>query len=286
MTAMAIDDQHQIGEQKAAHRRGLVLGLTMAEVAILIIFVLMLLIGLESKTSAKFRGKEPVATETLQRLVRADSERAEVLQALWLPEDASPEEIRKVVRALQDVANKPEGKSALQDAKAAIEEMRKIRDEIRDKSGSEKLAQKAEELSFRIANQEGQLQLYEDKLRDAGLGKGERPCWVRADGTIEYLYEVVLTSDGIRMREYVYPERERERELLPMPAVDPNEILSPEEFLRRTEPLYQRSQEDNCRYFVVVYDATGPAEKELYKRLLQSVEGHFYKRLASGSAPF
>jgi hypothetical protein len=164
--------------------------------------------------------------------------------------------------------------------------MKKIRDEIQEKGGSEELARKAEEQSYRIANQEGQLQLYEEKLKDAGLGKGERPCWVRPDGTIEYLYDVVLTSEGIRMREYTYPQREREREILPMPAVDPNEVLSPEEFLRRTQSLYEKSQEENCRYFVVIYDATGPVEKDLYKKLLQAVEGHFYKRLSSGPAPF
>ena len=34
----------------------------------------------------------------------------------------------------------------------------------------------------------------------AGHGKGERPCWVQLDGTIDYLYDVVLTSRGIKMR--------------------------------------------------------------------------------------
>jgi hypothetical protein len=148
------------------------------------------------------------------------------------------------------------------------------------------LVQRAEEQSYRIANQEGQLQHYESRLREAGLGKGERPCWVKPDGTIEYLYDVVLASNGIRMRERREGKRERERALLPMPTVDPSEVLSPSEFLRRTEPLYDSSLAANCRFFVVIYDATGPAEKDLYKSLLQTVEGHFYKRLDRGPAPF
>lgn len=73
---------------------------------------------------------------------------------------------------------------------------------------------------------------------------------------------------------------------VPMPVVDPIEVLSPAEFLRRTEPLYNHSLAANCRFFVVVYDSTGSMEKELYKHLLRTVEGHFYKRLDRGPAPF
>jgi hypothetical protein len=119
-----------------------------------------------------------------------------------------------------------------------------------------------------------------------GLGKGERPCWVKPDGSIEYLYDVVLGSDGIRMREYRHEGRVHERSLLPMPKVSPDEVLSIGEFLRRTEPLFRYSEAANCRYFVVVYDDTGPTEKERYKELLRAVEGHFYKRLERGAAPF
>lgn len=51
-------------------------------------------------------------------------------------------------------------------------------------------------------------------------------------------------------------------------------------------PLYDSSLVANCRFFVTVYDATGPAEKDLYKSLLRTVEGHFYKRLSLEPAPF
>jgi len=109
-----------------------------------------------------------------------------------------------------------------------------------------------------------------------GQGKGVRPCWVQPNGTIDYLYDVVLTSDGIRMKEYAHPSRAAERALLPMPAADPTETLSEQEFLTRTYPLYQRSQADNCRFFVWIYDGTGAQEKTLYKRLRRTVEGNFY----------
>jgi len=74
--------------------------------------------------------------------------------------------------------------------------------------------------------------------------------------------------------------------LLPAPTVDPQEVLSESVFLARTRPLFQYSQQENCRFFVVVYDATASHEKPLYKSLLRAVEGHFYKRLDYGPAPF
>jgi hypothetical protein len=164
--------------------------------------------------------------------------------------------------------------------------MQKIRNAIISTGGQMELAEQAERQSYRIANQDGQLQRYEQLLSAAGIGKGERPCWVKPDGTIEYLYDVVLENSGIRMREHLYPEREHERSLLPMPNVGPGEILSPAEFIRRTYPLYERSQQMNCRFFVVIFDATGPTEKAIYKNLLRTVEGHFYKYMDNGIPQF
>src|SRR5262245_59188801 len=72
----------RIGEQHAAYRKGLVLGLTMAEVGILIIFVLLLLIAFEEiKRQALVRendGKVAIETDRLARLTEGEA----VLQAV------------------------------------------------------------------------------------------------------------------------------------------------------------------------------------------------------------
>ena len=191
-----------------------------------------------------------------------------------------------MVRAVAGSAATPAGQSALQDVRTALDLIRRIRDELRAKNYPKNLVDQVEKQGFTIANQQGQLTHYEDQLQNAGLGKGERPCWVKTDGTIEFLFDVVLASNGIRMQENVFPNRDKERLTLPMPATDPNEVLTPSEFLSRTMPLYNSSLAANCRFFVTVYDATGPAEKDLYKSLLRTVEGHFYKRLSLEPAPF
>lgn len=281
---------HHISEQNSAYRRGVVLGLTMAEVGILIVFVLLLLIGVQEffreEEAKAMEGREAVEVENLRALQRADSVLTELRRPLQLEDSAIVEEIGTLIRALQEVTATRDGWNTLQEVRAAQEEVRRVRDEIKRSGGSETLAYEVEQQSYRIANQEGQLRRYESRLLAIGGGKGERPCWVKPDGTIEYLYDVVLASNGIRMREYHYGHREKERSLLQMPAVDTTETLSPAEFLRRTQPLYGQSVAANCRFFVVIYDATEPSEKDLYKQLLGTVEAHFYKRNDHGQPPF
>lgn len=283
-------DSHQILQQHGAYRRGMVLGLTMAEAGILVIFVLLLLVGvselLREEQERALDGRVVIPAEQLKSLEEAEATLQNVREALGVTEKTIPEEIVRLVRIAEKVATTAQGQTALREARAVAEEMRRIKEEIAKAGGSKILAEEVERQSYIIANQEGQIKRLESMLKDAGLGKGERPCWVRPDGTIDYLYEVVLSSSGIRMREIHLPHRQRERARLPMPAVDPMEVLAPGEFLRKTEALYNYSLTANCRFFVVVYDATGPTEKELYKQLLRTVEGHFYKRLDRGQAPF
>lgn len=265
----------------------------MAEVGILIIFVLLLLLAFEQwSREAVGRTYAMVERSRLQALETSDRLVTQLVEAVDAGPNPAPEEVERLVRVIQAAAKTPGGQSMLA---AARDELAKLEDarrrleriaEVAESSGSGSVADQLERQSYELANKEGQLKRYEQQLAEAGLGKGERPCWVRPDGKIEYLYDVVLTSDGIKMREYLYPTRAGERALLAMPDVNPATVLTPAEFLALTDPLFRHSVAENCRFFVVVYDDTAATEKELYKRLLRTVEGHFYKRLSSEPAPF
>jgi len=272
---MGVEDnkQHFIPESNNAYRRGVVLGLTMAEVGILIIFILLLLIGLfdwdRILQKEKEAGTTRIDSDSLKILVKAESTLTTIVNALALGNNIEPNSITPLFKGFDGLDSTQRGRNILSTMK----------------NGG--IAGAVDSLGDLIDNLNGALKNANEKLKNSGLGgTGERPCWVRPNGTIDYLYDVVLESRGIRMREIRYPEREKERGRLPMPTIDPMEVLSPGEFLRLTEPLYLRSLTDSCRYFVVIYDGTGPTEKETYKRLLRTVEGHFYKRLDLGASPF
>jgi hypothetical protein len=287
----------RVGGQNEAYRKGLVLGLTMAEVGILIIFVLLLLLALGEVRRAtlvrRFQNKVAVDTTELARLAVAEQTLRQIAQELGISAPSTDsDDFTKLVRVIREAVKTPGAKDALAQAAVEIASLAETRKELarlleagqKDEPGE--FARQVEQQTFRIANQDGQLKLLERKLANVGQGKGERPCWVQPGGTIDYLYDVALTSRGIRMKERTYVQRERERALLPAPAVDPAEVLNEATFYARTRPLYLHSLQNNCRFFVVIYDATASHEKPLYKNLLRTVEGHFYKRLDNGPAPF
>jgi hypothetical protein len=278
-----------VAEQNASYRRGVVLGLTMAEAGILIIFVLLLLIGfnewIKAMDQEAARDKVLIEKSRVAQLEEKESQLAAVTNALQMKPTASDEEIRAMVRAVVSQATS-EGQSALKEVNNALSQIERLKQELKAAGYPDDLVARVEKQAFVAANQEGQLQYFEKQLQAAGLGKGRRPCWVDPDGEIDFLFDVLLSSEGIRMRENRIQSREVERGTLPIPDTDSGEVLSAAEFTRRTLPLYESSLAKNCRFFVTVFDGTGATEKDLYKSLLRTVEGHFYKRLSSAAAPF
>lgn len=270
----------------------------MAEVGILIIFVLLLLLVLGQRRMTQLRsgqaGKESVAKEDIARLREQSAMLQRVALELGLRDTnpVSSDEFTLLIRSIRQATSEPSAQTRLSDAVNTLQSMRHATTEVQrildtaKVAGSEAIVRQIRDQSFRLANQEGQLRIAENRLVATGQGKGERPCWAQPNGTIDYLYDVVLTSTGIRLREHVYPHRQAEREGLPAPSVNPDETISPVTFLSRTAALFEFSKLHNCRFFVVVFDATKSHEKPLYKDLLRAVEGHFYKRLDNGVAPF
>src|SRR5438105_15304296 len=99
---METPSSHHIPEQDTAYRRGMVLGLTMAAVGILIIFVLLLLIGvdesLREKQARAMEGRVAVKVERLRALEEGDSLLTQLRDSLQVPRNASEDEIRTLIR--------------------------------------------------------------------------------------------------------------------------------------------------------------------------------------------
>jgi hypothetical protein len=292
---MSIDGR--IGEQNAAYRKGLVLGLTMAEVGILIIFVLLLLIAFDylrrDELVEKYASKAAVEPARLRELEEAETSLQEIQEAFGVAQTAPPDDFARLVRVMQAAARDPEGQTALAEAQELLEQMQRAVERVEraaqkmEAGNGGEVAGELETLSYRVENQEGLLTRYENQLASLGQGTGGRPCWVQPNGDIDFLYDVVLRSGGISMRERDHPHRAAQRARLPMPHVTPAETLTASEFRQRTAPLYEHARKDGCVFFVVVYDATAPHEKAVFIDLLRTVEGHFYKSFPPNApAPF
>jgi hypothetical protein len=109
------------------------------------------------------------------------------------------------------------------------------------------------------------------------------PCWSDKAQRIEYVFDVTLTSTGLRPVLRDLPDRRDQLiELLGSSTMSTDEIADAR-FLGITKKMFDWSVAHSCRFYVMVYDARAAHEKDIYKRRLKTVEGHFYKTLAENA---
>ena len=112
--------------------------------------------------------------------------------------------------------------------------------------------------------------------KEQGNGRILPPCAVAADGRPAYVFTARLFDQEIQVEDRdldvvqaldVWPSFQR---------VMRQRRIRPVQFLAETREIFEWSKERNCRFFVWIDDATGVAEKRLYKERLRTVGQHFY----------
>jgi hypothetical protein len=258
----------QITEQKDSYSRGLVLGLTMAEIAILIIFILLLAL-------AALLDQEHKKLEEAQQQVKALVEEILALEDITGGKDIS-EFVRELVAAREALRQAGDVHSRLAEALQEAKELKEALAEVSDKSVQE-IAQENINLRTETSRMEGQLANAQKKLESFGKGNEMPSCWAKPDGTVEYIYEVAVNNNGMIARNTNLTHRDADRKLLPTMMVIQNQQVSSSKFISMSLPLYQWSVEKKCRFYVKVYDLTGSIDKDIYKERLQTVVSLFYR---------
>jgi hypothetical protein len=315
-------------EQKAAYRKGLVLGFTMAEITLMLLFCLLLastlLVDIKAKQAVRTRQKLKVAQQKLKDnkrdLVLVEQFKArfgeqgkidDLFTELRLVKESNTalkEEIESNKRQQAEFAvlreyiedSKVEGK----DPKAIIQEVERdkaLADRVKAAMASAKLTPespdkveaimraglaqsadvtKCKETEIEKERLGGQLKNAQRTLERFGQGKGtEKPaCWADPKtGKPEYIFRVELTSGGLIIHDQKLPNRVDDQARLPIGGVTFDGELPPEMFKAQTAGLAAWSKERDCRFFVMVKDLTLPTEKDAYKKMLKTLEEHFYK---------
>ncbi len=289
--------------ESEAYRRGIVLGLTLAEVGILLVFVLLMLVGFEHYRASQEPGLARPAAAELDALRRRDAALRELEQSF--PGAAVPisdDFVRLVLDAARrlDDAGGAEVLAQLREASAELDATRRElvsalnaiergqiaarieRQARRAAADRRRIAELEHHLAGANALVEGQSGQLAQLRRSLGNGRVYPSCLASADGGVRYLYDIWLTDAGLEARKRGQPAVGPELPALPDLA---GKALPPEEFLRLTAPLYRWSVDHGCRFFVRVYDATGADQKVRFKSLLATVEAHFYKYLSSRAEP-
>ncbi|MYA07313.1 MAG: hypothetical protein F4060_09010 [Holophagales bacterium] len=234
--------------------RGLVLGLTMAEIAILIIFVLLLAV-------AALLAREADRRQAAEReLVRFEQIEA-LFEAQALPED--PAALGAVLRERVD------------DHRDA-DNWRELVREIETTPGE--LREMAEAMNAAVQRGMSPAEVRDAiESRQVGGGSDHPSCWYDRDGTVAYLFDVALVARGFVLDLARAPQHEAERALLPLDLVLTGSVVSQAQFLRQTRPVYEWSVERGCRFFVRAFDVTAADQKDVYKRRMGALESRFYK---------
>ena len=274
-----------ISAQDRFYRRGLVLGFTLAEVMVLIIFALLLAISWHLVAKDKEIDKLKQSLTEKEAVVAKLTERTRTLEERVARGDDFDDLFRELEQAKEQQAAKEQANVALREKLEALEQLEKVKegmkaaglDDSQVKEFVENTLGKLAETERRADRLEGQLRNLQRKLD--GLGKGtEMPaCWAsRETGKPEYIFNTALTSRGIIMRDNALPHRAAEQAQLPLQAMVFEKEMRPGQFRVMSKPVFEWSVKEGCRFFVRVYDLTKDEEKMIYKQHLRAVGEHFY----------
>jgi hypothetical protein len=312
-------EQTPVGADNALFRRGLILGLTLAEISLLIVFVLMLVFGgllkhvqAELQRTQALAREAAAAREQLRKVVEDYAPAASSQQIdKWVQEliaaSVSAQETRDLKAELQSaesalerveaaaeksgLASKPsqppKAGGGRWDAlagniEAAAAEMRAGQAAARAMAkGGDAASRAAVEVQLENEQLKGAVANAQRKLEAAGKGTEKPACWATRDGRPEYIFDITLSGGGMRIHDRALAHRRAQQAILPLGGIHFDQVLPPQAFRAQTRPLFDWGEARGCRFFVVAIDGTGAAEKQIFKQRLRAMEEHFYKFLSN-----
>lgn len=308
--------QYTNSRQDRFYRRGLVLGLTLAEIMILILFAILMALGAtlfskdkQMRDLAKTFGTSSIETAQLIQVIRQAFPNAQTI-------DEQFKEIRMAIQNSKELDMVKRELEKLRNEVQSYEELKTLLEKAKNshKSTTEELAQdaiigrevkefaqtqtppispydvksalKALKSSTDLANKNTNLEKENETLKGqllnltqrlGGRGTEHPPCWVAPNGTPDYIFDVALESNGYIIRDRKLPHRQEEQALLPVQQITFDSEISVSAFSKQTESLLNWSKNHNCRFFVRTYDMTGQQEKDNYKLKERILQQTFYR---------
>lgn len=290
------------------YRRGLVLGLTLAETLLLVLFLLLLVYAaLGQARDKKMKEQEDQIAGLALRIDSGVDRLARELTLSGIA--ANPDELSRKLNRLTDemvrnatlqkdlatyarlVPTAGEAKQVADafDVQRSNETPLQVLDRHLSRTttttpahGADKPKTLAEALAA-LDRMSGQLDYYERQQATAGNGLSYPPCWQR-DGKIVYVYDAVLLDDGLRL------SISDDRTGLDMAGLRANgaepplgQIISRQIFLAQTKGLHAWSVAQGCRFYARIIDGTSDGNKSGYIQARRAVEDRFYPLVASAS---
>jgi len=250
------DAQHPLVRgHDAAHRRGLVMGLTMAEIMLMILFMLLLILGIlvaKRDSIIHRQQKRLVELEVLDQYV------ADVLKSTDGRVTVT-DIIRQIRRDQREVRKLKNAIAKLEPLAASGKAIDDIVREIKRQGGLAtpaeiaKRLQSYEALSHENGTLKGQVSQLTKQIKAAGRGNEFPSCWVTPAGEIESIFELVLSPKGIVIENHAPADRLGDEAALPLKKVTYDLPLGTDQFVAQMRPLYRWSIAHQCRFYVIRY---------------------------------
>lgn len=265
-----------------ANRRGLVLGLTMAEIMVLILFALLLILAsTHGRLKTEIREQQEIIKSRDSRiaeLVVLENQLSDILRGN--PKGVTVIDIVQEIKRQQDriaqLNTKIEQLNQFQASGEALETIiREISRDTHEKPTTQQIIDKLNNAAGLIKENEtltGQNVQLSHQIKASGRGNEFPSCWVTADGKVESIYELVMSESGITIIDRPLPHRASDKAQLPISSVPYNVELSNYEFKLHLQPLYQWSVAHNCRFYVII----ASSELSAPIHLVNAVNGFFY----------
>lgn len=270
--------------------------LSLTELAFILIFVVLLLIGSKFVVIAKeqaachkqrdecyaqlpkvLANPEAAVTE-LANVPKLRAENAELQTAL--------EKAQKELQALEALKNDIPNAEDVVRWKKFAKGYEKSTGKSVPLDEAEKAGENAGILGKDLANCQGQL-THCVRVTGAARGYGKPPCWTNPDGEIEYMFEVFIRSDGVRVEKAWPARRSSEAEQIPaiQATVAAREMTLPQ-FKELTAPIFQASKaaSPECRHYVILRRDASVRDIDRFNMIRLGVEDYFYKNDRTGIA--
>jgi hypothetical protein len=252
-----------------AYRRALTLGLTLAEIFVLILFVLLLAFAAFYERERDELSRIPQLTLQLKQLSSA------LRKAMTVAED-----LRRKNEYLEHrfTVSSDRFDDFFHELTLCRAEETKLQNQLEqmnrhtpaDLSKCETALTESNEENERIA---GQNQNLREQLAAVGNGTELPPCWTTPEGKIKYSFNIVLSDSGVLILNNP-PHTDEEQRVLSGVILGQN--LDGHSYLVTTSNAFGWARAHKCGIFVRVVDKTGQSEKTLYKLRLRNVQAHFY----------
>jgi hypothetical protein len=305
MASRAADEREQ--------RRGLILGLTLAEILLLLLFLLLLVLSSQIRT---WRDRYEQLGQTLEELkplqealmvggavdinnvqelvsrfqnlqnaerqlskLKAENadltKQSELFKSLGL---ASDDKLRNVASAVKRASEiDPSDPPAL--LKRALDVIDRLGastrpDQVKPLSEMTAGPELERKLSDLEADREKIRRERDNLMRGPGNGLTYPSCWTNAAGQTEYIFDVTFADTGLQVR-HASPARAGDKTWDLVGPFARETMIDEKIFIGATKKLFEWSKSQNCRFYAIVRDATGN-DKARYKHLQEMVQSNFY----------